>query len=123
MFQVYCSWGGMLAVSSKPFYEGLKFRKGGESSDAVEGECDASECSLFCQDMWKRGYHKIVIDPQIKVFYSAEQTILSTNLTKGWFDPDPPPSNLQSIQKIDWIQNAPTQVFCFPFTENVDTTR
>ncbi len=53
----------MLVASAEPFYEGLRFRRG------RPGECAASECSLFCKDMWAAGKGKFVIDPHVRVAY------------------------------------------------------
>ncbi|PVV00293.1 hypothetical protein BB560_005331 [Smittium megazygosporum] len=67
-FQVQCCWNGIAIINSAPFYQEnpIKFRR----SDIVENECSASECSLFCNDMWNRDFGKIITVPRIKVSYN-----------------------------------------------------
>lgn len=60
---VYSCWNGMIALKAKPFYEGLRFRA------AASGECRASECTLFCKDLWNAGHGNIVIDPAVALSY------------------------------------------------------
>ena len=62
----------MAVINAKPFYEGLRFRRGGETKDSIKGECKASECTLLCQDLWKRGYYKIFVDPSVHMFYKLK---------------------------------------------------
>lgn len=33
------------------------------------GECAASECSLMCNDFWKAGARRVVVDPYVRVTY------------------------------------------------------
>jgi hypothetical protein len=44
-------------------YPQLRFRRG------LPGECDASECSLLCDDLHRLGYGKVVIDPSVRLTY------------------------------------------------------
>ena len=102
----------MISLKAKPFYEGMRFRRAHEGEDSIEGECEASECSLLCQDMWKRGYSKIVVDPLVRVFYSPSDMINSEKLTETWNDEKNEDSG--NVDQIDWQEKPPKQVFCCP---------
>ncbi len=41
----------------------LRFRR------SLPGECDASECSLLCDDMQRLGYGRVLIDPWVRLSY------------------------------------------------------
>ena len=47
--QVYCCWNGMVKLRAAPFAQGLRFRA------AQPRECNASECSLMCDDFHRWG--------------------------------------------------------------------
>lgn len=66
-FEVQCNWGGMVAIDASIFQEHhIKFRAN------VPGECAASECSLFCNDVWRihANATRIRIDPRVVVAYN-----------------------------------------------------
>ncbi|OLY81913.1 Alpha-1,3-mannosyltransferase CMT1 [Smittium mucronatum] len=73
-FQVQCSWNGVGVLNSKPFYgkKPLRFRR----SHVGTGECSASECSLLCNDFWSLGYRRIIVVPEILVFYRLKNAAL-----------------------------------------------
>ncbi|KAJ2070365.1 hypothetical protein GGH13_004074, partial [Coemansia sp. S155-1] len=58
-FQVQCGWNGMALIDAKVFQDdnGVRFRR------SIEGECSASECSLICNDMWRKGFNRLVTVP------------------------------------------------------------
>lgn len=63
---VYCCWNGVVIIDARIFLEeGIKFR------DPNKDECSASECSLFCRDIWKAGRGRVVVDPRLRVAYEA----------------------------------------------------
>ena len=64
-FSVYCCWNGLVVLNANGFYEGIRFRE----ADYEKNECSASECSLFCNDMWKLNYTKMVMDPNVRLAY------------------------------------------------------
>ncbi|OMJ27413.1 Alpha-1,3-mannosyltransferase CMT1 [Smittium culicis] len=70
-FQVQCSWNGVAIINSAPFYgkNPIRFRRSVINSD----ECSASECSLFCNDLWKRGFRRIIVVPKILVPYTHNE--------------------------------------------------
>jgi hypothetical protein len=43
----------------------LQFRAGG----AWPSDCYASECSLLCNDLWRRGHRHMVVDPTVRATY------------------------------------------------------
>jgi hypothetical protein len=32
----------------------------------VKDECKASECSLMCDDFWRLGYQRVIVDPSVR---------------------------------------------------------
>ena len=40
--------------------------------DNMDGECPASECSFFCEDLRRLGYDKMVVDPAVRLGYNPE---------------------------------------------------
>ncbi|PVU94031.1 hypothetical protein BB561_002863 [Smittium simulii] len=70
-FQVQCCWNGVAILNAAPFYlhPSLKFRR----SDTKSKECSASECSLFCNDLWDKNYKKFVVVPRVRVAYSVSE--------------------------------------------------
>lgn len=49
-FPVTCCWNGLVALRAEPFLRGLHIRNATSSE-----ECDASECSLLCEDFHRLG--------------------------------------------------------------------
>jgi hypothetical protein len=37
-----------------------------------DSECAASECSLMCDDLQRLGYQDVLVDPSVRVAYTAE---------------------------------------------------
>jgi hypothetical protein len=62
-----CCWNGLAVLSAAPFLNGLRFRA------QQPGECQASECSLLCDDFARLGLGHVVMDPGVRLAYEAEQ--------------------------------------------------
>jgi alpha-1,3-mannosyltransferase len=62
---VQCCWNGLAVLRAAPFSAGVRFRAHGA------GECAASECSLLCDDFWRGGHRRFVMDPAVRVAYRA----------------------------------------------------
>ena len=106
----------MISINAKPFYEGMKFRSGGKGEDSIKGECEASECTLICQDLWKRGYYKIAVDPLVKVYYNSFNSEKSSELEKNWFlEYSQKESDLHGkVDHIEWKTKPPLSIHCCP---------
>eukprot|EP00835_Amoeboradix_gromovi_P000970 NODE_37_length_31305_cov_0.348939.p6 type:complete len:436 gc:universal NODE_37_length_31305_cov_0.348939:5247-6554(+) len=70
--QVTCAWNGMVSLSTIPFKNGYKFRRGtnGTPAEKTPGECSTSECQTLCLDYIKTGSSRIIMVPRVKVAYS-----------------------------------------------------
>ena len=109
----------MISINAKPFYEGLKFRSSGEGEDSLKGECEASECTLICQDLWKRGYYKIAVDPLVKVYYNSYSSENFEVLERDWlFEISPSDSFLRGkVDHIEWNPTPPSTLYCCPLLD------
>ncbi|KAJ2798578.1 hypothetical protein H4S07_005658, partial [Coemansia furcata] len=105
-FQVQCCWNGISIIDAKVFGgdDGLRFRR------SAEGECSASECSLFCNDMWKHGFNRVVMVPRVKLAYDIEMRDM---LRKPLYFPADMPYNLPEVEKISF-RSGPKKVLCRP---------
>ncbi|GIL53350.1 hypothetical protein Vafri_8971 [Volvox africanus] len=65
-FPVKCCWNGAVFINTSHLSNGLRFRAG----QRQEGECDASECSIFCEDYRRLGSGRVAIDPSVRVSYT-----------------------------------------------------
>ena len=80
-FPAQCCWNGMASISLIPLIiKRLRLRS------SFEGECRASECSLFCDDLHRLGHHSIAIDPSVRVVYRMSHAHLAFNVQES-FDP------------------------------------
>jgi len=79
---VFCCWNGVLVADAKPFYDGVRFRRG------RPGECAASECSLFCKDAWMSGLSKFSIDPHVRLAYDLP--------------------TYHALHNVDWVREGPS---------------
>jgi hypothetical protein len=109
----------MISINAKPFYEGMRFRSGGYGEDSIKEECQASECTLICQDLWKRGYHKIAVDPLVKVYYDSYNSENSKEFEKAWFlDYSEKDKELHGkTNHISWKSTPPISVHCCPLID------
>ncbi|KAJ2827484.1 hypothetical protein FBU31_003161 [Coemansia sp. 'formosensis'] len=105
-FQVQCGWNGMAVIDAKVFGGdgGLRFRR------SAEGECSASECSLFCNDMWKHGFNRLVMVPRVKLTYEIE---IRNMIRRPLYFPADTPFNLPEVEKISF-RPGPKKVACRP---------
>ena len=62
-FHVLSAWNGMVSINASVFDKGVRFHDGRSTS------CPTSECTLFCLDLWKHNFTRIVVDPQVLVAY------------------------------------------------------
>ena len=67
-FQVYACWNGMAVFRAKPIMDQeIKFRR------SADGECHMGEPTLFCKDLWRKGYGKIQVVPSVNVAYTVKE--------------------------------------------------
>ncbi|KAJ2814067.1 hypothetical protein H4S07_000176 [Coemansia furcata] len=111
-FQVQCCWNGVALIDAQVFQgdDGLRFRR------SAEGECSASECSLLCNDMWKRGLRRAIIVPRVKVSYDMTTRKL---LREPVNFPADLPYNTPEDEKVVF-RSGPAKVVCNPLN-GVDT--
>ncbi|KAJ9527014.1 hypothetical protein QJQ45_025289 [Haematococcus lacustris] len=100
-FPVTCCWNGLVVLNAEPFRQrGLQFRAHGP------GECAASECSLMCDDFWRLGYSRALVDPSTYapwdpyLYYDnllgeavplrPWSNLLQHAAQQGWYHPTPP---------------------------------
>lgn len=84
---VTCCWNGAVAIRPEVFASGVRFRRGDPSLG--DSDCSQSECSLLCLDMWKRGFQRILVDPNVQVGYNRGAFLYSAR--KRTFAPAVPP--------------------------------
>jgi alpha-1,3-mannosyltransferase len=102
-FQVFSCWNGAAAFTAKPILEReISFRA--HNAD----ECLQGEPSLFCKDMWFRGYGKIAVVPAVNLEYSDEKAQMikdAKGYTSQWVGVD---------ELVDWQLTPPDKVRCIP---------
>ena len=75
---VYSCWNGLAIFNTEPFYKHrLWFRA---LPSFPEKAYDASECCLIMSDLHRHGYHRVYIQPEVRVTYS------STTSSRWWAD-------------------------------------
>ncbi|KAJ2658491.1 hypothetical protein IWW48_003980 [Coemansia sp. RSA 1200] len=106
-FQVQCCWNGMAVIDARVFAgrEGIRFRRSAES------ECSASECSLLCNDMWVRGFERLVVVPRVKVSYEIQTR---DYLRMPLHAPREMPFSERQPEKKIAFRPAPETVYCHP---------
>ncbi|KAJ1821553.1 hypothetical protein GGH91_001192 [Coemansia sp. RSA 2671] len=105
-FQVQCCWNGMAVIDAKVFHgdDGLRFRR------STKDECSASECSLFCNDLWRKGFSRVIMVPRVKLSYDIPSRNM---LRKPLYFPADLPYNSPEIEKISF-RPGPEKVHCMP---------
>ncbi|KAJ2747476.1 hypothetical protein GGI20_000465 [Coemansia sp. BCRC 34301] len=105
-FQVQCCWNGIAVIDSQVFRgdKGLRFRR------SAKGECSASECSLMCNDMWHRGFNRMVMVPRVKLTYNADVRDL---IRKPLYFPAGAPFSDPEVEKISF-RPGPKKIICTP---------
>ena len=120
-FQVFSCWGGAVAVSGAAVQQsGLRFRSGGPL------ECPASECEIFCRDLWSVGRGRILSVPAAQTFYSIGHfeaaRVANFIITSTLRTVDAPPGI--TTASVDFDSDPPTLVMCCgldsPFENEVD---
>jgi alpha-1,3-mannosyltransferase len=69
-FQVFACWNGATAFTAKPVMDGeVKFRTvhRGRGNDGRNDECYMGEPTLFCKDMWHKGFGRIAVVPTFRI--------------------------------------------------------
>ncbi|KAL6759705.1 cryptococcal mannosyltransferase 1-domain-containing protein [Haematococcus lacustris] len=102
-FPVTCCWNGLVVLNAEPFRQrGLQFRAHGP------GECAASECSLMCDDFWRLGYSRALVDPSVRQTYAPWDPYLYYDNLLGEAVPMRPWSNLlQHAAQQGWYHPTP----------------
>ncbi|KAJ2878755.1 hypothetical protein H4R27_005668 [Coemansia aciculifera] len=102
-FQVQCGWNGMVVIDAKVFRgdDGVRFRR------SVEGECSASECSLICNDMWRKDFNRLVTVPRVKLTYELRVQTIS-------FRPGPKKILCHPLNGVDTINPDGPKVYVSP---------
>lgn len=113
-FPVFCCWNGLLVANAAPFYEGVRFRRGGP------GECAASECSLFCKDFWRKKARNFLLDPHVRVAYDLDTYNSLHNVP--WLEsknPDAAPrDSVVWPEDTPWAPRPPERVHCWGLEGN-----
>ncbi|CAK0732610.1 hypothetical protein CVIRNUC_000155 [Coccomyxa viridis] len=65
-FPVSCCWNGMISLDAQPFAEGLRFRA------HRQHECQESEASQMCTDLFHLGRTDFIVDPGVQVAYEPQ---------------------------------------------------
>ncbi|KAJ2492104.1 hypothetical protein IWW37_001681 [Coemansia sp. RSA 2050] len=76
----------------------------------AKDECSASECSLFCNDLWKKGLNHVVMVPRVKLAYDIQTRNI---LRKLLYSPVNKPYNSPEVEKISF-RSGPERVLCVP---------
>ena len=114
-FQAQCCWNGVGVINANAFYppKDIRFRR----SNITTHECSASECSLFCNDLWQQDLGRVLIVPGVRVTYEQDifaklhehGTVLNANQeANNDFTPDDYfiPFNIQMEQSRQQTQLA-----------------
>ena len=83
-FAVYTCWNGVTVFRAEPFFRGLRFRNPRDTGQ----ECLHGEAYQMSEDLHYMGYHKIAINPVMRVAYNLETFLrtrwLETEQTKRY---------------------------------------
>ncbi|RGP74274.1 hypothetical protein FSPOR_1454 [Fusarium sporotrichioides] len=107
-FQVFACWNGAAAISAAPILHGLRFRSNNPK------ECFQGEPTLFCKDMWNRGFRKIAVVPSINLEYTDDAADKIKQL-KGFVSDMV--ADDDDNDTIDWVSSPPAEVRCMPTWE------
>lgn len=98
---VGCCWNGGIVARASIFTEAkVHFRRA--TQDDATGECDDSECSVFCRDLIKAGYGRIYVNPAVWLGYKyAGRGVGESGARSGPLPNVPrPPMPLQSANEL-----------------------
>ena len=68
-FQVFACWNGAVVFTARPLVQG---RVGFRGARRDRGECHAGEPQLFCKDLWREGYGRIMVVPTVSLEYDED---------------------------------------------------
>jgi len=82
--RVLSCWNGLVVFKADPLMRANRTSDEGPNQRAAPlrfrtsspGETVASECLLFCKDLWRLGYQQILINPTVKVSYRKRWYVL-----------------------------------------------
>ena len=106
-FQVYACWNGVAIFRAKPIMDKeIEFRR------SADGECHMGEPTLFCKDLWRKGYGKIQVVPSVNVAYSVKEG-RSAKAVRGWVA-DAVDENVEAVHDdlVQWQITPPAMVKC-----------
>jgi len=109
-FQVYACWNGVAVFRAKPIMDKeIEFRR------SVEGECVMGEPTLFCKDLWRKGYGKIQVVPSVNVAYTVKEGT-SAKAVRGRVA-DSVDQTVEAVHDdlIQWKITPPSMIKCVPF--------
>ncbi|KAG8671746.1 hypothetical protein FPOAC1_005003 [Fusarium poae] len=107
-FQVFACWNGATAFGASPLLHGTRFR------ESNPNECFQGEPTLFCKDLWHRGFRKIAVIPSVNLEYSDKRGADIKKL-KGYVSDIVEEEDEDNA--IDWVFSPPEQVRCMPTWE------
>ena len=110
-FQVFACWNGMVAFTAQPIVKGEILFRGAREG---EGECRTGEPTLFCKDLWYKGYGKIMVVPTVNLEYSVNKGRKIKEL-KGFASEvaERVEGQQEEGDKIEWLP-PPDLVKCMP---------
>ncbi|KAG8350481.1 hypothetical protein FVEN_g11368 [Fusarium venenatum] len=108
-FQVFACWNGATAIGAGPILHGLRFRESNST------ECFQGEPTLFCKDLWHKGFRKIAVIPSVNLEYSDKRGADIKEL-KGYVS-NIVEHQMEEDNAIDWVFSPPEQVRCMPTWE------
>lgn len=110
-FQVYACWNGAVVFAARPVVTGeVAFR----AAHKDKKECHAGEPTLFCKDLWFRGYGKIMVVPSVNLDYTVDAGKKIKEL-KGFATSWVAQSDAGT--KVEW-RGPPEGVKCMPTFDN-----
>ena len=107
-FQVYACWNGIVSFTAKVLREGIRFHSSGE------GECLMGEPTIFCRDLWNKGFGRIMVVPSVWVAYDGP-SIQKVKQLEGYVEQivhNLVPGSEDEKELIDWNSSAPPEVKC-----------
>ena len=109
-FQVYACWNGMAVFRAK-----LIAQKEIEFRSSAQGECVMGEPTLFCKDLWRKGYGKIQVVPTVNVAYTVKEGRHAKEVQGRVGDSVVQDSETVSDALIPWQTTPPPMVKCAHF--------
>jgi alpha-1,3-mannosyltransferase len=109
-FQVYACWNGMAVFRAKPIMDKeIEFRR------SVDGECVMGEPTLFCKDLWRKGYGKIQVVPTVNVAYTVSEGRNAKEVRGRVGDTVDQKVEMDNDAVVSWQITPPPMVKCAQF--------